>query len=1411
MIELRTSSLSFFRKKYNLLNISAKTRRVGSVIALTALVGILALVALGVVRHANAFSLLDQTDWSGGQGTNPTNQYSDATNVDVSTAGEIRLGSTLNADWCNTAHCDNNWSRRQSISLSNTAAEQTDAVVVIKLDYHDQMKTDFGDVRFVNQAGDTEYAYYQSSVSDGVNSIFYVKIPTLTVGSSVVYAYYGNASETSASDRDAVMTFWDHFSDFHTGDPSPYGSSWATYWWDTQPEFEGGHALLAGTSLVPQTGFPRGTHEYISEIDASVVSSTLPPNITCTSQNVLSIANYPNYLSTSLQLPCDSSSPKKWGISYGYAGGEYFSPQSDSDRNLFSTDQTVRIRTVYHQAGGIDWYYSTDGGANYVHIDGRQNGDTSDIDLSLYGGQSGWAKTDVASVNLYNSAASTTVSFGSVERQGGKAATLTSVIEDIGVRPYFGNVIFEVAGEGDYSLRIRSSAQSDMSDATDFANCNDVADGAPVVSSTCVRQNQQYIQYRVYLGDDAVDDLAIQRIALEYGNDTIAPANATDIVTLRQAGGAVVLPGGWTNKPIPFFSWNAASDNVGGSGVKAYCLYVGSDGTADPATTQGRITGTSPVDTGGACPYAVAGTELNTAIATLNLNNSNVDVGETFYLTIRTLDNSGNLSAMPAAQTHIGIDGRGPEGMLSLSGPTGYIKNKDFTINWSTSIYGAPIDAGSGVAGLKYCVLSLADGYQGCGITGNQEANPNHWYGLNHGSGYQDDASDVIPIDQRSYTMQPFDYDRLDDTSLNAVLIGVVDNAGNFRYLDNNPGRSEIVVNMSQQAPSTPLSLQVTPGSSSTNAFAFSWSNPSSFVGPASAVTYCWTVNEPIASDTHNCTWTQGGVHTLPTDAYATKQGVNTLYLMAKNQAGNYSTQNVAHVDFTANTAAPGAPANFDVSDLSVRATSTWKLAMSWAAPQLNAGGIDTYRIFRSTDNNSFTEVGNTTVSNLSFIDTNLTQVTYYYKVEACDNAGACSAFSNVESKKPTGRFTVPATLVSGPSISGVGTHKATIGWTTNRDSDSKIAIGTSPGSYAPEETGNSVQSPAHKVELANLQAGTKYYFVMKWTDEDGNIGVSPEYTFSTTPAPSVGEVNVTQIGVSTATINLTISHAALVRLYYGPTDAFGGAKELNTALATSTYAFPLTNLQDGTRYVFKLNGFDADGKEYPEQGTTYSFTTLALPKISNLRFQTVEDEPSSTQKVTWDTNVPATSELSYAMTGARPEEVITSTLVTKHEVVIRGLIDDKAYALNVRSRDSIGNLALADTQVLRTALDTRPPRITDVAIDAQIKGTGGESNGQVVVAWHTDEPATSQVAFTLGSGGGTMNYTAEDARLTTEHVVVISNLSLSSVYQVQTLSHDKASNVAKSDTQTVIIGRGTDSVFSIIFGALQRIFGVKL
>jgi hypothetical protein len=247
--------------------------------------------------------------------------------------------------------------------------------------------------------------------------------------------------------------------------------------------------------------------------------------------------------------------------------------------------------------------------------------------------------------------------------------------------------------------------------------------------------------------------------------------------------------------------------------------------------------------------------------------------------------------------------------------------------------------------------------------------------------------------------------------------------------------------------------------------------------------------------------------------------------------------------------------------------------------------------------------------------------------------------------------------------------------------------------------------------------------------------------------------------------------------------------------------------LTDGTKYFYRLTSFDSEGGGY--NSDTYSFTTPPAPRISNLRFQPVTGEPTSTQNITWSTNVPATSTLMYGIIGADGKEVATAPLVTEHSIVISNLQDDSEYFVIVQSRDKDGNLATSDRQVFHTALDTRPPKISNIEVEASIRGTGAEARGQLVVSWETDEPATSQVAYGEGSDTAVFNNkTSEDTGLATEHIVIISDLPTSKVYSVEPLSHDKAGNLGIGQAQQTIIGRASDSVLTIILNSLQKVFG---
>jgi hypothetical protein len=885
----------------------------------------------------------------------------------------------------------------------------------------------------------------------------------------------------------------------------------------------------------------------------------------------------------------------------------------------------------------------------------------------------------------------------------------------------------------------------------------------------------QGIKWQAVLTGNGDQRVTLNSVTLQSTSDTTVPSAApVSISALKAAGGSALATNDWTNGGSPYFSWTAGSDSQ--SGVKGYCAYVGTDGSADPVTTKGLL-GVSPTSTGGFCQYLITGAALDLGTAgalasTLTSSNS------PYYVIIKVMDNAGNVSA-GSASFHFRFDNTPPTNPGFITAPSGFVSDKAVTLTWPTSGGSAPDDANSGLVGLQYRINSG-------GI----------WYGDSHtGAG---DINDLLNNDG-SYTMQasPDFPDLLE--GVNTVYFRAWDQAGNVTttYVT-----AAVKINTAG-APSEPQNVIATPSTNTTNAFAFSWSAPATFVGDVNNITYCYTIN--TAPSVATCTFTSAGVTSLGSGPYATQPGANTFYVAAKDESGNINYSSYTTVIFTANTTAPGIPLNLDIVDVSIKSTSNWRLAITWDQPTFTGAGIASYKIYRSTDDVTFAQVG--TSSSTTYIDAGLTQQRYYYKVKACDSTNNCGALTGSVNMIPTGKFTSPATLVANPEVSDITTRRATITWSTDRSSDSKIAIGTSSGQYSASEIGNSTQVTAHSISLDNLSAGTTYYFVAKWTDEDGNTGTSSEFVFSTLPPPTLKEISTTFISLTSAKVQFTSKNAAKVSLLYGKNEGFGGIQTINTSTEESTYTVDLPELDDGTKYFFKLVSYDSENNSY--ESSVFSFTTPPRPRILNLRFQPIAGEPTSTQRVTWQTNVPATSSVTYGKVGATGVETVDPKLVTEHEITIRDLEDDSEYFLVANSRDGDGNLATSDRQIFRTALDTRPPKISNITIESSIRGTGAEARGQVIVSWHTDELATSQVAFAEGSGAASFNNrTAEDQGLSLEHIVIVSDLPTSKVYSIQPVSKDKSGNSGEGQTQSAIIGRASDNVLTIVLNSLKKVFG---
>ena len=1401
------------------------SNRLKSVVASTslALMMVLMFFNLGIGNIARAFEDLNQSDWSGGVGASPVDQYSAGENVVTTTPNRIELGVDQQNQWCNTALCDNQWQYRKSVWLPQYSVDLTGRSSVqleFDLEYTAAMKSDFSDVRFVSANDSQDIPYVITSKTNGGSAHFIVKVPVVNGDSpEMLRVYYGNANASSVENKASTLDIWD---EFDQGRSCPAGNpigctpntavvnmgeleiNSSDYYPASNYVLPRGIDRIFQIDIKPRDAFGCDFNSWISYMRLGNDNWSEDPSGTVSMFTYGRGGGQGCYDAKSQhQLATVNSNWLRDGQNYG--GGGWL----DNDQILRHTAEDTEwltIRTVMKANGGYDVYSSTNGGASFRLV--NENISSKETFLTdfktWYISTQGSMPLSVKNIRSYSYVPNAQpVSVGVQEKLGGYTGYLDSVEYDLGQNGvYVGQITAETVGSGKISFRVvGSSTQGGTSQFGDARHCKIVENGGDAGESNCMEANSRYVKYLAIIqDDDGNKDFAVTNIRLQYGFDDQSPNAAGGINVRREGAGGPLVTTGWINTQ-PYFSWSAVSDN-GDSGVLGYCLYFGEDESADMATTQGVLPALSPLDTGGQCRYAVTDTSINTSQLDMQAQLSS---GSTYYFKIRSIDKVGNVSGESVLE--IGYETEEPEVGTVLSGPNGTTNNPLVNISWITAPPASTEDnGGSGFAGIKYCVNNFVNPVPECNMMDESSivANPG-FYGKSGTAKSLFDIEDAIPFSEGGFAISQEAASRLTNEGLNYVVVLAVDRAGNYTWV----GQGVIHFAVTQQPPSAPQNLVVNPASNTENQFSFSWGAPATKTGPDTDIDYCWTVNVSIAADASNCNWTGKNITQLAQGAYATQQGINTLYVMAKDQTQNFSTSNIATVSFTAVTASPGPPQNLELSDVSIRATSSWKIALSWSAPQLPGSGIASYKIYRSTNDVNFTEVGTTSNTNLSFIDSGLSQTDYYYQVKACDNAGSCSVASNTEMIYPDGRYTTPARLTDDtdqPKIRDIGTRKATIYWFTDRASDSKIAYGTAPGQYFPEEVGNSNQLTNHVVNLTNLQPGTRYYYTARWTDEDGNTGISEERSFITLPAPTTREASVTDVTVSTATINFTTENASRAFIYYGTTDAFGGVKSINTSTSSSSYSLSLNDLQDGQKYYFKISTIDADGYEYP--GDIYSFTTPARPRITNLRFETVEGEPSSTQKVVWTTNVATTSEVAYGPVDGDQAEAVSSTLVTEHEMVIRGLEDNADYELVARSRDAAGNLAVSDRQFFQTAEDTRAPKITEFKVDTDIRGTGTEARGQIIVSWRTDEPASSQVAFAKGRTTELGNRSSQDTRLTTEHVVVVSDLTTSSIYQVQAVSADKAGNESFSDTQTAIIGRGTENIFSIIFNALQAIFG---
>lgn len=1390
-------------------------------------------VAVSIFADTNASVTLDtDTNFSQGSLTN--------TQVNGSGAGAYVNITNLNpAGWLGSG-----WQFRKKININNASYAENLVNFPLLLQFSaanfdfTDAQTDADDLRFTDTDGTTLLDFEIQSWDSGAQTgLVWVRVPQIDASTNddYIYVYYGNAGSTAAENPAGV--WGDYRLALHL-DESPAAAS---------PQFTdltgngnngvSGSTLNGANAVTGKIGngvsFDNSPSDTITVnnstslfVNTSVTVSYWMRLETTETQGVVFIRSSGTNTNYGMGLDVNGSTE---GLSFGY------NPGNPSDETYFATgifpnDNTWRhvVMTYSYGTGSSVKIYVNGVAASGSWVSGNGNATYSvdasapivigsGLGLNLWGAVDEFKLIDEyksavwVAAEYTNTSGTSYTTFGTEEGIADASGQWESPADGNAIdliwsggwgdgtagSTAFSATVANVSANATIAFQMRVATTVGGLSSASYNTIGTANTGTTLTVSAGTLDSlglatgaNRYVQVRATLvSADNSANPRLDSFTIYYRADDTAPETAPGAIDMfKNFGGAELNSNDWTNNSAPYFSWTAAADSQ--AGLKGYCVYLGTDSGGNPALDKGLL-GTSPVFTAGTtCQFITSATSLDFANTSLRGGTWLTSNSSPYYFAIKPVDQAGNVAASSTV-FQFRFDSTVPTNPAFISLPSEFVATKDVTFTWPTGGGSAAADANSGVAGLQYRI----------GASGT-------WFGDVHNS--QEDATDLL-VNDGAYTTSPtYDYPVIVEGN-NIIYIRTWDVAGNVTtiYLSG-------ALKVNTVAPSEPANLIATPTDNITNSYSFDWDPPTNFSGQAGNITYCYSVNT-IPSPS-SCSFTAAGVTSLPADAYATQPGANVMYVVARDEASNINYSVYAQASFTYSGSAPGIPRNLEVSDISIKDTANWRLVLSWDLPADVGAGVQNYRIYRSATSTSctsdfagFSQIA--TTAGTSFTDSGLTQQTYYYCLRACDSANSCSALSSTANGFPDGRFDTPAELVTAPTVTNITTTRATVTWTTVRGADSRVSYGTTSANYFPEEPSRPEQTTSHSITLINLTPGTTYFFRARWVDEDGNVGVSDERLFVTLPAPTVSEVGVDSIGVNRATLRYTTANAAAVRVYYGPTAGFGSLIQNSTNLAVSSYLNNIVDLQDGTKYFFRINPVDVEGNEYT--GTTLDFTTLPRPKISGLEVTEVRGESQPTIDVKWSTNIETVSQISYypETNPSLVKEVAAAEYLTGEQTSrVRGLDPNTRYVVALKVRDRFGNEAESVPYSYVTGDDTRPPKISNLRIESAVvnPGIGGEElpTAQLIVSWDTDEPATSQVEFGEGSSGTLTQRSFKENKLTYNHIVVLTKLEPSKVYSLQVLSSDGAGNEAISGGSVTITPKAGETAIEIVLKSLSEIFG---
>lgn len=250
--------------------------------------------------------------------------------------------------------------------------------------------------------------------------------------------------------------------------------------------------------------------------------------------------------------------------------------------------------------------------------------------------------------------------------------------------------------------------------------------------------------------------------------------------------------------------------------------------------------------------------------------------------------------------------------------------------------------------------------------------------------------------------------------------------------------------------------------------------------------------------------------------------------------------------------------------------------------------------------------------------------------------------------------------------------------------------------------------------------------------------------------------------------------------------------------------------LSPATTYHYRVASKSSLDLQSVSEDNTFK-TKSILPEIFNAAVSKAEEDAAT---IEFTTNVPCSAVVEYTDLNTNVVKLEGSPLlVTSNSIRIKDLKFDTYYSVVIKVENEQGEKTVSEPLTFKTIKDIVPPVISSVKAKSNLDQ--GTDNTQTIINWRTDELAICQLLYKTGAAVADdgsekkdINNKNKDVDYVTNHIQVLMDFKMASVYKYWIECSDKTGNKVRSDNYTILTPVREQSILDIILKNFEGTFG---